>query len=137
MAGVEREYRVAARGVERLQQQSRADPSALDPSVAPIDVRRCLENLENTYLMRLFAVFEESLREVWAVGFSKTTYPKTQHLLDGCAARQHVRHDDLYNAHQVRGYRNAIVHGGEAMPVTLSQTRAFLCTFFGWMPNRW
>jgi hypothetical protein len=138
MAGVEREYRVAARGVDRLLQQSQSDPTVLgDAAVMPADVRRCLDNLENTYLVRLFAVFEESLREVWAAAFAKTTYPKTKQLLDGCAARQHVRHDDLINAHQVRDYRNAIVHGGQALQITLPQSRAFLCAFFGWMPKHW
>jgi hypothetical protein len=37
----------------------------------------------------------------------------------------------------VREYRNTIVHGGDAPPVTLPEARQSLCTFFGWMPPRW
>jgi hypothetical protein len=86
--------------------------------------------------VRLFAVFEEGLRDIWVTAFGKTTNPKTFDLLQGCGARQHVKHDDIANAHLVRAYRNRIVHGGDADSIGLPEARAYFCTFFGWMPKQ-
>src|SRR5205809_1963213 len=39
------------------------------------DVRRCLDHIEMTYIMRLFAAFEAVLRDYWLSGIGRTTEP--------------------------------------------------------------
>jgi hypothetical protein len=138
MAAVEREYRAAERAIILLHQGCQSDPAALgSEAITLADVRQCMTHLGDTYLVRLFAVFEEALREVWATAYKRSSHPRTYDLMQGCAARQHVRHDDLAAAHLVREYRNSILHGGEAVYVAVPHARSYLCTFFGWMPRQW
>ena len=105
--------------------------------VVQADVRACRDGLENTYLVRMFAVFEEALRDIRRVVYQKPGPVLTFVLLNQCASRQKVKSDDLAAAHRVRDFRNTIVHGGNATPVTVPQARAWLCTFFGSMPKQW
>lgn len=97
----------------------------------------CHAGLENTYLVRMFAVFEEALRAVRQIVYQKQGAIKTYTLLNQCASRQKIKSDHLSAAHRVRDFRNTIVHGGNAPPVTVPQARAWLCTFFGSMPKQW
>src|SRR3954454_6418366 len=114
MGAVERECRAAVVAVSELLRRADADPTLLHTAkVVHADVRNCLQNVENTYLVRLFAVFEEALREVRRVVYGRGGPIKTHALIQQCAARQHVGHDYLTSAHAVREYRNAVVHGGD------------------------
>lgn len=84
----------------------------------------------------MFAVFEESLRDVRRLVYGRNSPIKTFDLLQQCASRQHMPEQDLANAHKVREYRNSIVHGGAAPVVTVAQARSWLCKYFGWMPPK-
>ena len=138
IGAVEAEYRAAALAVAQLLSRAARDPTVLGSGeVTHAHVRACRSNLEQTYLVRMFAVFEEALREIRRTVYGKTGAIQTYMLLEQCASRQHVVADDLDNAHLVRDYRNSIVHGGEAVPVTLPQARQWLCKFFKWMPPEW
>lgn len=138
MDAVEREFRAAALGVGRLMAQMLPDPTILrGAQVVQADVRACHAELENTYRVRMFAVFEEALRDVRQTVYKKRGPIKTFALLNQCAARQKIKSDHLAAAHRVREFRNAIVHGGNATPVTVPLARAWLCSFFGSMPKQW
>jgi hypothetical protein len=138
MGGVEREFRAAALAVGRLIADMLPDPTVLRGGyVVQADVRACRTGLENTYLVRMFAVFEEALREVRRTVYGKSGPILTYVLLNQCATRQKIKSDELAAAHRVRDFRNTIVHGGSATPVTVPQARAWLCTFFGSMPKQW
>jgi len=138
MVRVEREFRAAALAVGRLAKDMLPDPTILGmANVVPADVRACGAGLEDTYLVRMFAVFEEALREVRRVVYGRAGPVQTYVLLNQCASRQKIKSDDLENAHRVREFRNTIVHGGDASPVTVPQARKWLCTFFGSMPKQW
>lgn len=82
-------------------------------------------------------VFEEALRDIRRVAYGRTGAIVAKSLIDQCASREHVRDDDIRNAHDVRKYRNSIVHGGTAAQVSVPTARKWLCTFFGWMPKQW
>jgi hypothetical protein len=138
MDAVEREFRAATLGMSRLMADMLPDPTILrGAQVVPADVRACHAGLESTYLVRMFAVFEEALRDVREIVYLKQGPIKTYALLNQCASRQKVKTDHLAGAHRVRDFRNRIVHGGSAPPVTLPQARAWLCSFFGSMPKQW
>jgi hypothetical protein len=114
MKAVEREHAVAAHAIQMLQTRLEMG-EALPVALGLPDVRRCAEQLERTYYIRLFAVFEEALREIWKRAWNKSTYPKTIDLINGSASRKRVKSDDLEKAQSVRDYRNMLVHGGQAM----------------------
>jgi hypothetical protein len=57
------------------------------------DLARTLKDLENTYLIRTFSVFEEILRNYWRVGCHKTSQPRMYHLLRSIASRCHMDSD--------------------------------------------
>ena len=138
IGAVEGEHRAAALAVRDLLVRSADDPTVLGSGeVTHADLRACRMNLEQTYLVRMFAVFEEALRDVRRIVYGRSGAIHAYSLLQQCASRQHARVDDLDNAHLVREYRNTIVHGGEAAPVPLPQARQWPCKFFGWMPPEW
>jgi len=135
---VRSEYRVAAWAVARSQHDAEVDPTILHlPQIELSEIRRCSMELEASYFVRLFAVFESNLRQIWEQAMGRDTHPPVRDLLDGCAARQAVPDDILEKAHRVRIYRNSLVHGGEAARVTLGDARQYLCTFLGRMPPVW
>ena len=59
IGAVEKEFRAAALGVGRLMRQAADDPTTLGAAnVSHADVRMCSQHLEDTYLVRMFAVYE-------------------------------------------------------------------------------
>lgn len=114
-----------------------ANRTTLTPGITPKDVRDCHRELEDTHLVRLFASFENSLRAFWFGPMGKTTHPQVKAIMNKVAARQFVRGDVLSKAHAVREYRNAVVHGGSALPVTLAEARSYLCTYLSNLPREW
>lgn len=134
------EHDAARKAVAYLLDRVARDPSLLranDPTRD--DLRMCLRNLERTYLVRLFALFEETLRDIWPT-LGKKSQPKTTDLLDGCAARRKLpaaTTNVLSDAHAVREFRNSIVHGAPAPVVSLAEAKSRLCKFLGWMPVSW
>ncbi|MDB5304080.1 MAG: hypothetical protein JWM97_1629 [Phycisphaerales bacterium] len=134
-----REYQTALIAVGILDTQLRRNPSALaDYELRPKDFLNFQSNLEATYLLRLFAEFESALRSIWA-GIGKTTQPKTSDLLDGLAARRTVPTSVLHEAHDVRVYRNSLVHedATDAAPVAFGNSIRTLLRFLGYMPPDW
>jgi hypothetical protein len=116
-----------------------ADRSLLpaDDRVRIRDIRQCRQDLEDTFLVRMFAVFESVLRAYWRSGLRRRTHPNMQTLLDRVASSRHVPSDRLSTAHSVRDYRNAVVHTGTAPAVSLADARAYLCTFLSHLPKEW
>src|SRR4051794_12565580 len=103
MGGVEREFRAAALAVGRLVSDMLPDPTILRGAlVVQADVRACRAALENTYLVRMFAVFEEALRHVRQAAYGKSGPILTYALINQCAAKQKIKFDDLVAAHRVR-----------------------------------
>lgn len=101
------------------------------------DIRDCYEDLETTYLIRLFAVFEVTVRDYWRDGCGRKSYPLVKTLLNRAASQCYMQYDVLSNAHSVRDYRNSLVHGGAAKAMTLSEARGYLCIFLSYLPFEW
>jgi hypothetical protein len=137
---VEREYRVASYAGELLDEHLAAKPDAL----AVLDLRRrdavrFRANLEPTYLIRVYAEFEACLREAWRRAFGRKTFPKMEVLIDRIGDLRQVPAGLVTEVHQVRGYRNDVVHDvrrGEAR-VSLGQARSHLCSYIGRLPLDW
>lgn len=136
---VEREYFSVRIAMDWLLETARRDPGVLRDRVDPRDVNRASEELEGTYLIRMFAEFETGLRLYWETSWG--THPPTQDLLDGMAARRNIPDDPhRKEAHAVRRYRNSLVHEREdedVEPIPISTARGHLCRFFSFLPFQW
>lgn len=139
IAAVEREFFAARRAVALLVEQTRVDPSTVaDLGIRPSDVRDCSNNLERTYMVRMFADWEAGLRDVWANALGQATAPPMRDLLEALSARLHIDATTLAEAHEAREYRNALVHlGRPPRPMSLAQARSRLRKFFSYMPRDW
>ncbi len=135
---VDRQYAAVQLATSRLLEEGRKNPTVLKGGVQHRDVVNASQDLEGTYLIRLFAEFESGLRQYWET--IATTHPRTKDLLDGLAARCRIGNDQRDNAHHVREYRNSLVHereDEEGDPVPIAEARGYLCTFFSFLPREW
>lgn len=98
------------------------------------DVDACHSALEDTYLVRLYATFENAARAQWIVLRGKETHPTMQVVIERLAARLSIPSDQSANAHRVRKRRNAIVHGGQSESLSLRQSLSFLNHFISFFP---
>ena len=119
----------------------RADPTHLDPTGLRVrDVRDCLKDLEDTYLIRAYAVFETALRDYWdaCIRPGRHTHPRTEHLIDGVAARCMIGPAELTAVQTIRTYRNWLLHGGPARSkIRLGHARQWMCRFMMRLPGAW
>jgi hypothetical protein len=137
---IEREYKVALAAAERLDERFRKNPSELDDQRLKFrDYQNFRDNLESTYLIRMFAEFEAGLREAWEHAFHRATNPKIHDLIESLAAYCQVHRDWLNRAHAVRSYRNSLVHegSGDAPVIGIQAARGDLCRFFSQLPHHW
>lgn len=137
---IERESDTAMYALDLLDEQLKRDPWSLKyRGLSHQDYVELARNREATYLVRLFAEFENGLREAWVRAFGQTTHPKMADLLEAFAARCRMPHDRLTDAHRVRVSRNRIVHDESepAAPTLLVEARRFLCRFLSFLPENW
>ncbi len=143
---VEREYVAMRQAADRFRQAAHDDPTILQGNLRHREIVLASENLEGTYIIRLFAEFETGARQYWGANWD--TYPKTVDLLNGLAARCGIPETQRDNAHKVRDYRNVLVHEREDKPEpdeksedkpwkTIAGARGYLCHFFSFLPPEW
>lgn len=79
------------------------------------------------------------MRDAWLFAFGRPTEPRMRDLLDAIAARCYIPDDWLDHVHEVREYRNALIHEGEEKRtrITLATARRYLCRFFSRLPADW
>jgi hypothetical protein len=139
MRAIEREWRVASIAAENLGEYPRANPSVLArEQLGTTDYRNFRDNLEPTYLIRIFAEFEAGMREAWERAFHQATTPRMRDLIDSKSARCIISQDRRDCIHVVRTYRNALIHeGGRFEPVGLRESCGWLCRSFSRLPHEW
>jgi len=136
---LERRYLTAAFALSYLRPRAAQDPTILRPAgLSPRDVSATLLDLEAVYIVRLFSEFEATLRSVakslWP-RHSSAARPVTA-LINRIAARNHVVNDVSEDAHDVRRFRNAIVHRSNGATLfTLAECRSKLATFLSYLPR--
>jgi hypothetical protein len=137
------EYKAARLAVDRLTAAVAADPSVLGKDDrAPANLRAATQNLEGTYLVRLFAAFEAALR----------SYDRARHndprrkedgasLIDSIGGRrgQGISSSVREDAQAVRQVRNRWAHEDDAseedMGILVAAPR--LHKFLSWLPLEW
>jgi hypothetical protein len=106
---IERECSALRLAAARLLEHAEDDPNILSKDDFRIrDVGNADCRLEGTYLIRLFAEFETGLRLYWDT--VKDTHPKTEDLMNGVGSRRKISHNLIKSIHQIRDYRNSLVH---------------------------
>lgn len=112
--------------------------SGLNEQVTLHHLKTCLQNIEVTYLVRLFAEFEDILRDYWLRGRKRQTNPRMIDLMNRISAYCFMSADDVLYAHEVREYRNAVVHDRLHDPrYDFQICRSRLARFVRWLPRQW
>lgn len=111
--------------------------AASHSGVSEGELRRSASNLEVTFILRLFAEFEAVLRDFW-IADVRPTRPDMSPLMDSIAARRRISAAELVAAHEVRIFRNDIIHeNSRELRFTFSECARALGKFLRWLPDSW
>ena len=143
IAAVAKEYLAAKSAADLLNEKLTADPDyGTRHRWDARDGASFRDNLEATYLIRLYAEFEAGLRDYWTNHLNRPTHPPMAQLLQSLAD-QRVSTDRLEDAYAVREYRNFLVHAESDDPppdlriFTVAEAKQHLCYFFGRLDPDW
>jgi hypothetical protein len=91
--------------------------------------------------LRLFAEFEGILLDYWQVGLGRLTTPKVFVLINriGALCPIPVGNDHRNGIHQVREYRNMLVHrrAPQVDPLTFDECLRHLGKYLAYFPRNW
>lgn len=137
---VERQYKTGRLAGERLRAQLEADASIALRFPDARNVNETLQDLELTYVIRVFAVFENGLRSFWQ-SVKPGKRPDMKPLMDAIGSKRKIPYDILKKAHEVREYRNQIVHQRKpheaVIYIAMDEVRRRLSMYFDRLPFRW
>jgi hypothetical protein len=98
-------------------------------------IREILQEIEETYQIRLFAVFEAVLRDYWRAYRKRTSHPRMEVLIDRVAAYQDVSPQRTKLVHEVREWRNHLVHQSRRPNrIGFNQACTHCCKFMAFLP---
>jgi hypothetical protein len=102
------------------------------------DIRTLNERLEGTYILRLFAEFEQALRN-YLRAFKIRVPKNAEPLINKVRDKAHIANEDADNVHVVRRHRNTLIHDDAkpAPPVPMREATRALCIFLGWLQRYW
>lgn len=135
---VEREFRACDEAIDFYIQQYNKTQLPLPANLKLSDFYNAKSELERTYFVRLFALLEDCLRSYW--GFIKPgKQPKMKGLIDGIGAKHGLEHSLILQLHQLREYRNSIIHDSSlnAVTVILIEARRIANQCISRLPDRW
>ncbi|HEY3245789.1 MAG TPA: hypothetical protein VGM03_20780 [Phycisphaerae bacterium] len=102
------------------------------------DLQRCRAHLELTYMLRLFASWEAILRDYWLRGLGRDTVPELNQLVDSLAARRKIDPDTVARVHDLRRFRNEVVHENlQLLRYDFGQCAGGLGKFIAHLPPNW
>jgi hypothetical protein len=141
LGGALGEFEAARFCLSRVQMNIAAG-TALHPtdSLTASDIRDCEKNLEKTYLLRLFGEFEFVLRNFLAAvrPSPRPRHTRMEHLIDRISVARSIPYDVRQGAHEVREYRNIIVHAADSTKsLALSDCKSRLARFLSYLPPNW
>ncbi|MGC8639652.1 MAG: hypothetical protein ACP5XB_07205 [Isosphaeraceae bacterium] len=137
------EYKVALVALSRFQAGvQRAQPGfSLPRGTQPRHVDQAFEELEGTYLIRMWAVFEAAWVSFWRYRTGHAGTIKTMHLIQWAEGVQegHKAADNVTDdVNRVRLYRNFLVHGDNPAPrVPIENAKRFLNRHLVKLPDQW
>jgi len=144
VADVANEYLAASSAGALLAQALAADPNYGDShGWQQRHAHQFRRNVERTYIIRMYAEFEATLRDYWESFHGRETHPRMEQLLNRLIPDQHFPQDWIDNADDVRVYRNFLVHDAEEEPpvdmavFTIAEAKKHLCSYIGRLDPRW
>jgi hypothetical protein len=102
------------------------------------EMRSLVVELHDLYFARMFATFESSLRHYWRTRV-RDTKPVTEQLLSSIAGRLGVPQDTLDAVHEIRNFRNYLIHE-EHEPqrrIAIDEASRHLNTYLARLPGEW
>lgn len=104
---------------------------------SPSELVRCRDNLEINYILRLFSEFEAAVRSFW-ISRVRNKRPTMAVLLNRVADRRRITTSVLKAAHDIREYRNDVIHQNpRALKFDFSDCAKALGTYLGFLPTTW
>ena len=138
-----REFEVVADAVRRVRDAVQTHQAFSLPSTSLRDYEAAHHQLEPTYLVRLWGEFETALRSYrrHVVGNPDDNI-RAFHLINwaqGIEAGRKVKVGTRALVHEVREYRNSLVHAREDMApaIGLDEARRRLSTYLSKLPDQW
>ena len=100
-------------------------------------VRQATANVEATYIVRLFSVFEGILRAVLPVRVASSPDRRSVYdLINRCASKWRIPTLLRDEVHRIREFRNQAVHQSDAAaPLLFADALAGLNRFLAWLPD--
>jgi len=94
--------------------------------------------LHDVYFATMFACFESSIRHFWRTSV-RNSRPGTEQLLNLVAGRRGVPQDVLDTVHEIRDFRNYLIHGDNQIKkrFTIDEASSALNTFVARLPLQW
>ena len=135
-------YEAAIRTLREFIRIAQQEPSYLHENDLNLtELRLLLLELRGIYFTRLFASFESSLRHFWRTTIRETK-PLTEQLINALAGRLGVRQDTLDSVHEIRAFRNHLIHEEnedrqQFVITTIDEASKHLNTFFSRLPLEW
>lgn len=139
---VERQYRAAKSSVDQMRVLVIRGDATLE-GVGVGDLISTSENMESTYLIRLWADFETAIRSYYGWRRNEPdSRIKTRDLIDAVAGvrlGRAISIDVREKVHVVREYRNSLVHARDDLlsAVALSDARRVLNLYLCRLPETW
>ncbi len=144
MASVVQEYLAGQTAADWLESQIRPNPSfGRSKGWEPAGGEAFIENLEATYIIRLYAEFEAGIRDYWESYRGRDTRPDMITLVRHAVPTEAFSQDVIDDADDVREFRNVLVHdmGSVLRPgvvvFMLRQVQRILSTYFSRIDPRW
>src|SRR5665213_1825987 len=101
------------------------------------ELKRCAKNLEVTYVLRLFSEFEAILRDYWSA-IGRKSKPQIGTLINRVAAIRKIAPADLSQVHDVRDFRNDVIHENvRNMRLSFDVCKRNIGIFIKWLPVDW
>jgi len=141
LISVRDEFEATKFAVGHVLRLSDRDPSLVGQYVTGLsrsDLQTCQRNLEATYFLRLFAVFEGTLRNYSKFGRKRLKEPPMERLMDSIGRYRHISPQHMHNAHAVRILRNDMIHEHQQeLRLTFHDCKSHLATYISWLPPLW
>jgi hypothetical protein len=137
------EYKVTLAALTRFQAgvQSAQPGFSLPEGTQPHHLDQALEELEGTYLIRMWAVFEAAWVSFWRHRTGHAGAIKAMHLIqwaEGVQAGHKAANDVTVDVDRVRLYRNFLVHSDNPAPrVPIENAKRYLNRHLVKLPDQW
>lgn len=142
-----REYHAVRIGIDLLSEATVDDIHALTEArgwddLAASDIYTADSNLEATYIIRIYSVFERAVSSFWgAMSGDEGRDPiQGDELLDEVGLARLIDEEVIQDAQQVRIHRNNLVHGridAHAATLTIEDANRHLLTYLDRLPGTW